>query len=73
MLIGALEYAEMYLKKIDKKDQWSIVYGDEYAFKAMVEKRKKITDQGRKELFEAVCFKLIETKDYQGRLIFCNP
>ena len=73
LLIGALEYAEMYLKKIDKKDQWSLVDGDEYAFKAMVEERKKITDQGRKELFEAVCFKLIETKDYQGRLYSAIP
>ncbi len=73
LLIDALEYAEMYLKKIDKKDQWSLVDGDEYAFKAMVEERKKITDQGRKELFEAVCFKLIETKDYQGRLYSAIP
>ena len=68
VLIGALEYAEIYLRKIGKPDQWSLVDGDEFAFKAMVEERKKITDQGRKELFEAVCFKLIETKDYQGRL-----
>jgi len=67
-LIGALEYAEIYLKSIGKPDQWSIVDGDEFAFKAMVEERKKINNQGRKELFEAVCFKLIETKDYQGRL-----
>lgn len=34
----------------------------------MVEERKKISDQGKKELFEAVCFKLIEAKDYRGRL-----
>ncbi len=67
-LIGALEYAEIYLRKIGKPDQWSIVDGDEFAFKAMVDERKKITDQGRKELFEAVCFTLIEHKDYQGRL-----
>lgn len=68
VLIGALEYAEIYLRKIGKPDQWSLVDGDEFAFKAMVEERKKISDQGRKELFEAVCFKLIETNDYQGRL-----
>ena len=68
LLIGALEYADIYLQKIGKTDQWSIVDGDEFAFKAIVDERKKINDQGRKELFEAVCFKLIENKDYQGRL-----
>lgn len=73
LLIGALEYAEIYLRKIGKPDQWSLVDGDEFAFKAMVEERKKITDQGRKELFEAVCFKLIEVKDYQGRLYSSIP
>lgn len=73
LLIGALEYAEMYLAKIGKADQWSIVDGDEFAFKAMVEERKKFTDQGKKELFEAVCFKLIEKKDYQGRLYSVIP
>ena len=73
LLIGALEYAEIYLNRIGKKDQWSLVDGDEYAFKAMVDERKKISDQGRKELFEAVCFKLIETKDYQGRLYSAIP
>lgn len=72
-LIGALEYAEIYLRKIGKPDQWSIVDGDEFAFKAMVDERKKITDQGRKELFEAVCFTLIEHKDYQGRLYSSIP
>lgn len=68
LLIGALEYADIYLRRIGKKDQWSLVDGDEFAFKAMVEERRKIADQGKKELFEAVCFKLIELKDYQGRL-----
>ena len=72
-LIGAMEYAEIYLRKIGKTDQWSLVDGDEYAFKAMVEERKSITDQGRKELFEAVCFTLIEQKDYQGRLYLVVP
>ena len=68
VLIGALEYADMYLRKIGKTDQWSLVDGDEFAFKSMVEERKKITEQGRKELFETVCFRLIKEKDYQGRL-----
>ena len=73
LLIGALEYAEMYLVSIDKKDQWSLVDGDVYAFRTMVEERKKISDQGRKELFEAICFKLIETKDYKERLYAVIP
>ena len=72
-LIGALEYAEIYLRKIEKTDQWSIVDGDEFAFKAMVDERKTITNQGRKELFEAVCFTLMEHKDYQGRLYSSIP
>jgi len=73
VLIGALEYAELYLRRIGKTDQWSIVDGDEFAFKAIVEERKRIKEQGRKELFETVCFKLIELKDYQGRLYSIIP
>ncbi len=73
LLIGAYEYAEIYLKGVNKEDQWSLVDADEYAFKTMVEERKKLSDQGRKELFESICFKLIETKDYQGRLYGVIP
>lgn len=73
LLIGALEYAEIYLRSIGKPEQWSLVDGDEFAFKTFVDERRKITDQGRKELFEAVCFKLIEQKDYQGRLYSVIP
>lgn len=73
LLIGALEYAEIYLRSIGKPEQWSLVDGDEFAFKALVEERRKITDQGRKELFESICFKLIEQKDYQGRLYSVIP
>ena len=68
-----MEYAELYLQKIGKRDQWSLVDGDEFAFTTMVKERQKITDQGKKELFETVCFKLIETKDYQGRLYSAIP
>ena len=73
IIISALEYAELYLQKIGKRDQWSLVDGDEFAFTTMVKERQKITDQGKKELFEIVCFKLIETKDYQGRLYAAIP
>lgn len=73
IIISALEYAELYLQKIGKRDQWSLVDGDEFAFKGMVIERQKITDQGKKELFETVCFKLIEAKDYQGRLYNAIP
>ena len=73
IIISALEYAELYLQKIGKRDQWSLVDGDEFAFKSMVVERQKITDQGKKELFETVCFKLIESKDYQGRLYNAIP
>lgn len=73
IIISALEYAELYLQKIGKRDQWSLVDGDEFAFTTMVKERQKITDQGKKELFETVCFKLIETKDYQGRLYSAIP
>lgn len=73
IIISALEYAELYLQKIGKRDQWSLVDGDEFAFKSMVIERQKITDQGKKELFETVCFKLIESKDYQGRLYNAIP
>lgn len=73
IIISALEYAELYLQKIGKRDQWSLVDGDEFAFTTMVKERQKITDQGKKELFETVCFKLIGTKDYQGRLYSAIP
>lgn len=70
LLIDAYEYAEIYLQKIGKPNQWSLVDGDEFAFKSMAEARGKISDQGKKELFEAVCFKLIEQKDYQGGRLY---
>ena len=72
-LIGALEYAEIYLQKIGKPEQWSLVDKDEFAFRPMVEERKKISDQGRKELFETICFTLIKQKDSQGRLYTAIP
>lgn len=71
--IGALDYAEIYLRKIDKKDQWSLVDADEYAFKAIVNERKKLQDQGKKELFEEICFNLIEKGDYPERLYSAIP
>lgn len=72
-LIGALDYAEMYLQKIGKPNQWSLVDEDEFAFKSMVEHRHKTKGMGRKELFEVLCFKLIEDGDYKGRLYDAIP
>lgn len=73
VMISALEYAELYLQTIGKRDQWSLVDEDEFAFTAMVKERQKITELGKKELLEAVCFHLIRSKDYQGRLYSAIP
>lgn len=68
LYIDAMHYAELYLKKINKPNQWSLVDKDYYAFEEMVKGRKKLSTQGEKELFEVTCFKLIEKGSESGRL-----
>ncbi len=73
LLQDALGYADAYLNSIGKKDQWSLVDGDEYAFTRLADMRTKLKGQGRKELLEAVCFKLLENRDYSRRLYEIIP
>lgn len=68
LYIDAMHYASIYLKKINKENQWSLVDKDYYAFEQMVKGRRKFTDQGDKELFEAICFYYIENGSDSGRL-----
>jgi len=67
LYIDAMHYAAIYLEKTGHANQWSLVDKDYYAFEQMVKGRKKFTDQGDKELFEAICFHLIENGS-EGRL-----
>ena len=67
LYIDAMHYAALYLEKIGRTNQWSLVDKDYYAFEQLVKGRKKFTDQGDKELFEAICFHLIENGS-EGRL-----
>lgn len=67
LYIDAMHYASIYLEKTGHANQWSLVDKDYYAFEQMVKGRKKFTDQGDKELFEAICFHLIENGS-EGRL-----
>lgn len=53
ILIGALEYADIYLQKIGKPDQWSLVDGDEFAFKAIFRPFAR-TSHSKREILERV-------------------
>lgn len=68
LYIDAMHYAELYLQKLNKENQWSLVDKDYYAFEQMVKNRKRFVDQGDKELFEAICFQQIESGGDGGRL-----
>lgn len=68
LYIDAMQYASIYLRKINKENQWSLVDKDYYAFEQMVKGRRRFTDQGDKELFEAICFYYIENGSDSGRL-----
>ena len=61
------EYAAEYLKARGIEGRWSEVTDTEYAFRAIVNKRKQIAGIGEKRLFEAAAFSLIDDPD-GGRL-----
>ena len=68
LLIEAYNYADQYLQSRGRKDMWSDVDGDRYAFEAMVKTRKKINGQELKEFYEALAFQHIESGSAEGRL-----
>lgn len=59
-LIGEKDYAARYLEAIRKPNQWSLVDKDQYAFEKLVKNVRLFSDQGDKELFEALVFIQIE-------------
>ncbi|WP_426348683.1 hypothetical protein ACPWSR_13130 [Alloiococcus sp. CFN-8] len=73
LLMDARDYAEQYLISIDKPEQWSLVDKSYYAFEQMVKGRKKLQDQGEKELFESLAFSFITSGGSEGRLYETIP
>lgn len=73
-LIDMRAYAAEYLESRNKKNFWSLVCGDEYAFGQIVDCRKKIDSPGKQEFFVQAAFALIDkSEDAGGRLYESIP
>lgn len=60
--IDAYHLAEKYLSRIGKKDNWSLVDGEEFAFRQMLSRSSRLDSEGDPfagDLFEEVCFDVI--------------
>lgn len=69
-LIDMLRYAGEYLKSRGKENQWSLVAGDEFAFRELVRSRQKVHSVGDQELFKEAAFTLIERPDTTGGRLY---
>lgn len=54
------EYADEWLKSRGKENMWSLVAGDELAFRRVVSTRVKVGGAGRQQLFKEAAFALID-------------
>ncbi len=58
-LIESRRIAELFLKKVDHPDEWSLLDKSYYAFESIVVGSRKIYSQTHRELFEKIAFDLI--------------
>lgn len=58
-LIESRRIAELFLKKVDHPDEWSLLDKSYYAFESIVVGSRKIFSQTHRELFEKIAFDLI--------------
>lgn len=66
--IDALNFAEDFLKSIGQKDRWSQVNSYEYAFIQLAKFRRAISDEGKKEFFQALCYSQFKEGIQNNRL-----
>ena len=70
MTINEYHLAEKYLARIGKKDNWSLVDSEEYAFQQMLNRSKKMDSESDPfvgDLFEEICFDII-VANHEGKL-----
>ena len=67
-MIEAYEYAESYLESIGKKDEWSRVDKNYYAFKEIVLGRRSLDKPGEKALFSEISKSILSQPAKDGRL-----
>lgn len=73
-LLDMRSYAEDYLRTRSKANHWSLVSGDEFAFRKIVSSRAKISGLGMQEVFKEAAFILIDKpEDAGGRLYEAIP
>jgi hypothetical protein len=65
-----LEYADEYLISRDKKEQYSGLIKDEYAFRTLVKNRKKVKDLDEQKIFKEIVFKMIDNSREAGERIY---
>lgn len=69
-LLDMLAYADEYLTSRGKEDHWSIVSGQEFGFRRIVEGRQKLTGVGNQEVFKQAAFVLIDDPDEAGGRLY---
>jgi hypothetical protein len=63
-------YAAEFLRSRGKDNHWSLVAGNEFAFRKLVVSRQKITNAGEQELFKQAAFTLVDSADEVGRRLY---
>ena len=59
-LLDMLDHAEIYLQSIDKMGQYTLVDGDEFAFRRLRNSRKNIKETANQEIYDNLCYTVIE-------------
>ena len=59
-LLDMLDHAEIYLQSIDKMGQYTLVDGDEFAFRRLRNSRKNIKETADQEVYDNLCYTVIE-------------
>lgn len=73
-LFDMRNYADQYLTSRGKKNYWSLVSDHEFAFRRIVQCRKRIVEPGKQEVFKQAAFALLDRpEDAGGRLYDAIP
>lgn len=72
-LLDMRDYAAEYLTSRGKPDMWSQVSPHEFAFRRLVQSRKKVDGVTKQEMFKEAAFALIDDPTAVGRLFLAIP
>lgn len=68
--VNLLELADIYLNNRNKPHQYHLVEKAEFAFKKLLAGRKTFRDEGERDIFEKVCYCLLDDSSDQGRRLY---